>query len=77
MDGAITIETPSEFTAVAERSGDQLVGVVGPGELSGWRVTMSKRHAGPFDGLVNVTIQNDGAEEMLSGYAEISKDLME
>ena len=76
-DGAGTVETPSEFTAIAERSGDQLVGVVGPGEFSGWKVTMSKRHTGPFDGLVNVTIQNDGAEEIFSGSAEISKDLME
>ncbi len=76
-DGIGTIEPPREFTAVVEDGSEQLVGVVGSGEFSGWSVAMSKRHAGPFDGLVNVTILNNGADKIFSGSAEISKDLME
>ena len=76
-DGASAIETPNEFKAIAEHSAEKLIGVVETGEFCGWKVTMSKRHAGSFDGLVNVAIQNGDAEATVSGFAEISKDLME
>ena len=76
-DGKVTIETPSEFVAVVEQKADGLSGVVQSGDLAGRKIEMSKRHAGPFDGMVNITIRNDELDEKLSGFAEISRDLME
>jgi hypothetical protein len=43
----------------------------------GWAVTLSKRHAGEFDGLVNVLMQDGEQDQTLFGNAEISKDLMD
>ena len=76
-DGKVTVETPSEFVAIVEPTGDELLGVVDSGELAGRTIHMSKRHDAPFDGMVNVVVQRGDLDEKLSGFAEISRDLME
>ena len=76
-DGNATVETPGEFAAIVEKKTDGLSGVVQSGDLAGRKIEMSKRHVGPFDGTVSITIRDDELNEKLSGFAEISRDLME
>ena len=76
-DGKVTVETPGEFAAIVEKNTDGLSGFVQSGELAGRKIEMSKRHVGSFDGMVSITIRNDELNEKLSGFAEISRDLME
>ncbi|MCL6250961.1 hypothetical protein M3P36_07900 [Altererythrobacter sp. KTW20L] len=76
-DGKATVDEPAAFRANLLPHGEGWVGEVEDGPYMGWRLDMSKRHAGEFDGLVNVLMQDSEGKRKLSGYAEISRDLMD
>jgi hypothetical protein len=69
----VAVDVPQTFYAELEPNKSGWSGTVLDGSYSGWRVEMTPRHL-PFDGDVNLALENKHEGRSISGYANLAHE---